>query len=91
MCVENSAGSRTPVDDMMLYRFQFNRTIVPADIKGEETSVEKAQDAFQDLFFMENILEVLDEFSSCVQVALEEGRNPQSIVADMHMIFHGKF
>lgn len=38
---------------------------------------------------MDDILRVVDEFKGAVETAMEEGRSPQEVLANMHMIFHG--
>ena len=68
---------------------KFVNLLVESDFEGEPTSAENAVKAFGDLEFMDGILAVVDEFKGAVETAMEEGRSPQEVIANMHMIFHG--
>jgi len=65
------------------------KLLIPADFAGEETSVEKAREAFADLQNIEHIEAVLNKFEAMVATCKEEGRKPHEEIANMHMLFLG--
>jgi SpoVK/Ycf46/Vps4 family AAA+-type ATPase/DNA-binding transcriptional MerR regulator len=65
------------------------KLLIRADFVGTETSAEQAREAFAGLDYMEHVQAVVEELEASVEVAEEEGKNPQSVVENMHMIFHG--
>jgi SpoVK/Ycf46/Vps4 family AAA+-type ATPase/DNA-binding transcriptional MerR regulator len=66
-----------------------HRLLIPSDFAGDETSAEKAREAFNGLEFMDHVTEVIDELEAAMEVAVSEGKNPQAVVHNMHLIFHG--
>lgn len=65
------------------------KLLIPADFAGEETSVEKAREAFADLQNIEHIEVVISKFEAMVAICKDEGRKPHEEIANMHMLFLG--
>ena len=65
------------------------KLLLPGDFAGEEVSLEKARDAFNGLDHIEHILAVLNKFEALVETAKDEGKKPQEVISDCHMLFLG--
>ena len=65
------------------------KLLIRDDFCGEETSIQKARDTFAGLLNIDHITSVIDKFEGLVNIAIEEGRLPSSLLADMHMLFLG--
>jgi len=63
--------------------------LVREDFAGEETSLQKARDAFAGLDNIEHIEVIIDKLEALVQTAKEEGKKPHEVLADCHMLFLG--
>ena len=55
------------------------KLLLDEDFAGEETSVEKAREAFAGLENMDHIAAILDKFEAMVSIAKEEGRKPHEV------------
>jgi thiol-disulfide isomerase/thioredoxin/AAA+ superfamily predicted ATPase len=65
------------------------KLLIRDDFAGEETSVQKAREAFAGLDHMGHIDAILNKFEAMVSVAIDEGRKPHEELANMHMLFLG--
>ena len=63
--------------------------LIVKDFTGEETSAEKAKGAFADLEATDHIMDLINELEDTMLEAKAQGRDPASIVDDLHMIFTG--
>ena len=63
--------------------------LLEEDFVGQETSADKARDAFGDLENIEHILSLISELENTMETAKAEGRDPAQLVEDAHMIFTG--
>lgn len=63
--------------------------LVLSDFIVEETSVEKAKEAFASLSCADFLLDAIDTIAAGAQGAKDDGRHPSSILADSHMVFYG--
>jgi len=79
-------STRRSVDN--LSRSQL-KLLINSDFAGDESSGEKAREAFGGLEYCEHIHKLIEQFEASILEATQEGKNPQSVVAEMHMIFHG--
>lgn len=65
------------------------KLLLKEDFAGEETSSEKAREAFAGLENMGHIEAILDKMEAIVATALAEGRKPHEEMTNMHMLFLG--
>jgi hypothetical protein len=65
------------------------KLLIDEDFAGEETSAEKAREAFAGLENMEHIEYIVDKLEAMVATATEEGKKPHEEMANMHMLFLG--
>jgi hypothetical protein len=63
--------------------------LILTDFIAEETSVEKAKEAFASLSCADFLLDAIDTIAAGAAGAKEDGRHPSSILADSHMVFYG--
>ena len=63
--------------------------LVLADFITEETSADKAKEAFDGMVNVEHIMEVVERLEATVNQAKSEGKTPASILENSHMIFTG--
>lgn len=65
------------------------KLLIDDDFAGEETSAEKAREAFAGLENMEHVEYIVDKLEAMVATATEEGKKPHEEMANMHMLFLG--
>ena len=65
------------------------KLLIQEDFCGEETSIQKARDAFADLLNIDHITTVIDKFEALVNIAIEDGKLPSQELSGMHMLFLG--
>ena len=63
--------------------------LIMDDFTGEETTAEKAKQAFADLEATDHIMEIINELQDTMTEAKAQGRDPADIVDGLHMIFTG--
>ena len=63
--------------------------LLEEDFVGEETSANKARDAFADLENTEHIMGLISELENMMETAIAEGKDPALLVEEAHMIFTG--
>ena len=64
-------------------------TTDPQDFIAEETSVEKAKEAFADLSCADFLLIAIDKIAAACEAAKSDGLHPSVVLSDSHMIFYG--
>ena len=63
--------------------------LLEEDFQGDDTSAEKAREAFAGLQCLDEVMAVLQELQDTTARCLAEGRGPAAVVESAHMVFTG--